>query len=81
MDKGEIMENNLIMFSNTTSLMKAKELLRQNNIRSRTVRTPARLRNGSCGYSLQINKDFEKAFELIRSRNIKVLGASAVDWS
>lgn len=75
------MDNNLIMFNNTTNMMKAKELLRQNNIRSRTVRTPARLRKGSCGYSLQINKDFEKAFELIQSRNIKVLGVSAVDWS
>ena len=75
------MEKNLITFNNMTNLMKAKELLRQNNIRSRTVRTPAKLSNGSCGYSLQINKDFEKAFELIRSRNIKVLGASAVDYS
>lgn len=75
------MDNNLIMFNNSTNLMKAKELLRQNNIRSRTVRTPGRLKNGSCGYSLQINKGFERAFDLIKSHNIRIIGVSAVDYN
>lgn len=75
------MDNNLIMFNSMTYLMKAKELLRRNNINARTVRTPARLRRGSCGYSLQINNDFDRAFKLIKEQNIPFIGASAVDYN
>lgn len=73
------MEKNLITFNNMTNLMKAKELLRLNGINSRTVRTPARLNRGTCGYSLQINKEYEKAFELIQDNGFRIIGASAVD--
>lgn len=75
------MEKNLIMFNNMTNLMKAKELLRKNGIGSRTVRTPSRFKNGSCGYSLQVNYNFERAFELINKNGIKIIGASEVDLS
>lgn len=75
------MEKNLIMFNNMTNLMKAKELLRKNGIVSRTVRTPSRLKNGSCGFSLQVNNNFERAFELINEKGIRIVGASEVDLS
>ncbi len=75
------MDKNLIMFSSMTLLMKAKELLRRNNIMSKTVRTPARLRNRSCGYSLQVNRDFDEAFNLIKDNHIPIIGVSAVDYN
>lgn len=74
------MEKNLIMFNSMTFLMKAKELLRRNNIYANTIRTPARLRQRSCGYSLQVNNDFDRAFELIKENNIPIIGVSAVDY-
>ncbi len=74
------MEKNLIVFNNMTYLMKAKELLRKNDIRSRTVRTPSSLRRGSCGYSLQVNSDYERAYRLIKDSGIPMTGASAVDF-
>lgn len=75
------MDKNLISFNNMTNLMKAKELLRKNGINSRTVRTPARMNRGTCGYSLQVKNNFEKAFELISDSGIRVIGASAVDYN
>ena len=75
------MEKNLITFNNMTNLMKAKELLRQNGISSRTVRTPARMNRGTCGYSLQVNYQYEKAFEIIKDNGIRIIGASAVDYN
>ena len=51
---------NIITFASVTNAMKAKELLRQHRIASRVIRTPAKLRRGSCGYSLVIPKRFSE---------------------
>lgn len=63
-----------------TPVMRSKELLKQNGIFSRIVRTPAKLRKKSCGYSLLVSKDFEKALSKIEHANIKYLGTAAVDY-
>ncbi|MER2079908.1 MAG: DUF3343 domain-containing protein [Ruminococcus sp.] len=73
------MEKNLMVFSSMTAVMKARELLRRSGIRSATVRTPASLRRGSCGYSLRVPYRYERAAELLREKNIPFVGASAVD--
>ena len=74
------MENNLMTFSSMTAVMKARELLRRSGIRSATVRTPASLRRGSCGYSLRIPQRYEKAAALLNKHNIPFTGASEVDY-
>lgn len=74
------MENNLIVFSSMTPVMRSKELLKQNGIFSRIVRTPAKLRKKSCGYSLLVGKDIDKALDIIRNGNIKYIGTTAVDY-
>lgn len=61
---------NIITFASMTAAMKAREALRQNRIFSRVIRTPAKLRHGSCGYSLTVPKRFEDAVEIIRERKI-----------
>ncbi len=81
MEKGEIMDKNLIIFDNMTRLLRAKELLRKNGIYSQTVRTPSGAGKGSCGYSLKVRNNYEKAFELINNSGIKVVGVSAVDYN
>lgn len=73
------MENNLMIFSSMTAVMKARELLRRHGIRAMTVRTPAALRRGSCGYSLRVPHRYEQAAELIKQHNISFVGASEVD--
>lgn len=73
------MENNLIMFGSVTLAMKSRNLLLKNNIKSGLVRTPIHLNKKSCGYSLYVPGNFEKALKIIRSNGITVNGTSAVD--
>lgn len=73
------MENNLIMFGSVTLAMKSRNLLLKYNIKSGLVRTPIHLNQKSCGYSLYVPKDFEKALAIIRSNGIVVNGTAAVD--
>ncbi len=70
---------NIITFASVTNAMKARELLRRHNIPSRMIRTPAKLRKGSCGYSLAVGRDFEKATQLIVNHNIPYKGIYADD--
>lgn len=58
---------NIITFVSVTHAMKARELLRKHRISANLIRTPAKLRQGSCGYSLVIPKRFSDAAKLIRS--------------
>ena len=80
MEKGETMDKNLITFDNMTRLLRAREILRKNGIYSQTVRTPAGVNKGSCGYSLKVRDNYEKAFELIKNSGIRIVGVSAVDY-
>ena len=73
------MENNLIMFGSVTLAMKSRNLLLKNNIKSGLVRTPIHLNKKSCGYSLYVPGNFEKALKIIRSNGINVNGTAAVD--
>ena len=73
------MENNLIMFGSVTLAMKSRNLLLKNNIKSGLVRTPIHLNKKSCGYSLYVPGNFEKALKIIRSNGIPVNGTAAVD--
>lgn len=73
------MENNLIMFGSVTLAMKSRNLLLKNNIKSGLVRTPIHLNKKSCGYSLYVPGNFEKALKIIRSNGITVNDTAAVD--
>lgn len=73
------MENNLIMFGSVTLAMKSRNLLLKNNIKSGLVRTPIHLNKKSCGYSLYVPGNFEKALKIIRSNGITVNGTATVD--
>lgn len=73
------MENNLILFGSMTAMMRARDLLRKNGIRSATVRTPAAYRRGSCGYSLRVSRDIDRAVGMLKQQRIPVLGVAAVD--
>lgn len=74
------MENNLIIFNSVTFAIRSRDLLKKNRIDARLVRTPSRLRNRSCGYSLLIINRFDEAKSLILSNGIKIQGIASVDF-
>lgn len=61
---------NIITFASMTNAMRAKEALNKSRIYSQLIRTPARLRKGSCGYSLVVKSRFSQACGLIKELNI-----------
>ena len=61
---------NIITFATVTHAMKARELLRKHRISANLIRTPAKLRQGSCGYSLVIPRRFSDAAKLIRDHRL-----------
>ena len=77
--KVKIMENNLIMFNSVTLAMRARDILGINNVFSRLIRTPMNLKNRSCGYSILVTSDFEKAVEILSRNGIAYIGTAAVD--
>ncbi len=68
---------NIITFASMTNAMKAKEMLRGHKIQTRMIRTPARLRKGSCGYSLVVPNSFTRAVELLQMKGIPYKGIFA----
>jgi hypothetical protein len=60
--------------------MRSRDLLKKERINARLIRTPSGLRKKSCGYSLLVTEDFDKALKLIQSNGIPVIGTSAVDF-
>lgn len=73
------MENNLIIFGSVTHAMKSRNILMKSKINAVLVRTPMHLNKKSCGYSLYVPKNFDKALEIVRSNGIAVNGTAAVD--
>lgn len=73
------MENQIVTFASMTNAMKARDLLRSHKIPSKLIRTPAKLRKGSCGYSLVIGGKYEGALSLIRDKGIPYKGVFADD--
>lgn len=65
---------NLMIFTSMTTALKARDLLRKHGIGAQVVRTPAKLRKGSCGYSLVVTSNFDKAKELIKESKIPLSG-------
>lgn len=69
-----------MIFHSMTTLMRAREVLRRHGILSRVIRTPSKLRGGSCGSSLLVRRDFERAMEILERHRIPVARVSEVDF-
>lgn len=68
------METKLIMVKSITYAMKGRTILSQNGIISTIQRTPKTGGEKSCGYSLQIDNNAEKALELLKANDINIVG-------
>lgn len=73
------MDKQLISFPSVTFAMKARDILKKNGVLSVLERTPMNLKYTSCGYSLSVPKDIDKAVQLLKKYNIRYLGISKSD--
>lgn len=73
------MDKQLISFPSVTFAMKARNILKQNGIPSVLERTPMNLKYTSCGYSLRVTENIDRAEELLKKYNIKYLGITKSD--
>ena len=70
---------NIITFPSMTAALKARDTLRRHKIAAGMMRTPARYRKGSCGYSLSIGRELDRALEILNSSRIPYKGVFADD--
>lgn len=70
---------NIITFPSMTAALKAREVLRRHSIPAGLIRTPARLRKGSCGYSLSVGKQLDRTEEVLKRNHISYKGVFADD--
>ena len=68
------MEKQLIMFASITFAIKARDVLKKHGIASYLERTPMNLKVTSCGYSLHVPRDMQKAVRLLENHRIRYLG-------
>lgn len=68
------MDKPLIMVSSVTYAMRGRDILSKYGIKSRIERTPKNSFEKSCGYSLYVPKDTDRAEEILKTNGIKVIG-------
>lgn len=73
------MEKQLIMFESITHAIKARDVLRNSGILTHLERTPMNLKVTSCGYSLYVPDNIEKAAEILNKHRIRYLGIGNSD--
>lgn len=65
---------NYILLNSVSSALKSKEILDKYNIKSSVERTPKNNIIRSCGYSLMVNDDIEKAKAVLIENKVTILG-------
>lgn len=73
------MENQLIMLPSITFAMKGRDILSRHQIRSYIERTPMHSKTTSCGYSLNVSGDIDRAEQILRENHIRTLGRTSRD--
>lgn len=68
------MDNRLIMFQNITVAVRAKNVLERAGIRGYVQKTPKLNNKTTCGYSVYVNSDVNKALELLKDKGFVILG-------
>lgn len=71
---GVILLKKYILLNSVSSALKSKEILDKHNIKCSVERTPKNNIARSCGYSLLVFGDVDKAKDIILKNKISVLG-------
>lgn len=64
------------MFQNITVAVKAKNVLEHAGIRGYVQKTPKVNNKTTCGYSVAVSDNFEKAVNLLKKSGFAILGVS-----
>lgn len=72
------MDNRLIMFQNITVAVRAKNFLERAGIRGYVQKTPRLNNRTTCGYSVYIESNVEKAIKLLKNNGFVILGVGGV---
>ena len=70
------MDNRLIMFQNITVAVRAKNFLEKAGIRGYVKKTPRLNNQTTCGYSVYVESDLDKALRLLKNSGFVILGVS-----
>lgn len=73
------MKNNIIMFNSVTHALRGRDVLNKYKITAVVVRTPAHIRNKSCGYSLVLKDNLDYAVGILNEHRIPIFGVVAAD--
>lgn len=73
------MKKTIFVFNTLTYTQRGREALRRRGIRTQIIRTPAQLREGSCGYSLLVLNRVDESIEILKAMNIPVQGVYPAD--
>lgn len=72
------MENSLIMFQNITIAVRAKNYLERSGIHGYVQKTPRINNKSSCGYSVYVPQDADKAVNLLKRNGFVILGRTGM---
>lgn len=67
------MKKELLIVSSITHALRGKELLERAGFRAQITRLPRGVENAGCGYCVYVNRDTERAEQLLKSSGIRVL--------
>ena len=65
------------MVTSVTYAMKGRNILLKNGFKASLTRTPKGENSGSCGYSIYVPYNTDKAEELLIRKGIKILGRTS----
>ncbi len=68
------MENPLIMFQNITTAVRAKNLLEASGIHGYVQKTPKIGEKATCGYSVYVPKDTDRAEQILKNKGFFIIG-------
>lgn len=68
------MENQLLLFQNITVAVKAKNALEKAGIHGYVQKTPKYKNNPTCGYSVFVPQNTDKAYEILSKQGFAILG-------
>lgn len=70
------MDNRLIMFQNITVAVRAKNVLELAGIRGYVQKTPKINNKTTCGYSVNVIDNIDKAVSILKNKGFVILGVT-----
>lgn len=70
---------NIIVTGTVTYAIRGRDILRYNGIKASVERNTSGLGKYGCGYGIVVNSNVEKAVEILKKNNIKIIDVNMVN--